>query len=60
MIAGCVSTGVVILAIQVFVAVLLYVFLKRTGRKRKGESVSWDAVDDEHDEEPISVKYNYM
>ena len=57
MIAGYVSAGVVIiilLAILVFVAVLLCVFLKRTGRIRKGERICWDAVEDEHDEEPDS------
>ena len=59
MIAGCVSAGVVIilLAILVFVAaVLLCVFLKRTGRIRKGERISSDAVEDEYDEEPESDK----
>ena len=57
MIAGCVTTGVVIiLAILVFVAVSLYVFIKRTRRGRKGERTCWDAVEDEHDEELDSVK----
>ena len=47
---------IILLTLLVFIAVLLYVVLKRIVRKCKGKRVSWDAVEDEHDEEPDSDK----